>query len=143
MKTPMPPSKQNQSLDSPRVVGAAKKEKDSLLEAPTQLEAASVSGQAERFTNRKPFAVTADRIKAFKRGRERWNCSLCGHEFQEGDTARWIYANFTESPVRSGNFFVCPSCDGTDADVLRRAAESFKTAVALAKQWGIYGPEWL
>jgi hypothetical protein len=95
------------------------------------------------FTDRQPFVVTAKQLAGFKRSAKRFNCSLCGHEFTEGDTARWIYANFKESPVRSGNFFVCQTDDGPDADVLKKAAESYNSAVKLAKQWGIYGPDWM
>lgn len=91
------------------------------------------------FTNQKPFVVTPDEHKQFSRGR-RFNCRLCGHDFKPGDTVRWVYANFPESPVKSGNFFVCSDCDGLD--VLQRAAESFGQAVKLAKQWDVYGPEW-
>ena len=94
------------------------------------------------FTDRKPFTVTPELHASFTRLKKRFNCKLCGHEFVVGDTGRWIYANFKDSPVRCGNFFVCGKCDAEDGIVLGCAAHSFDKAVALAKQWDIYGPEW-
>lgn len=94
------------------------------------------------FTDCKPFVIDAETFKAFHRVKKRFNCKLCGKIFAEGDGARWIYANFKDSPVHCGNFFVCASCDGSNEDVLKRAAASYEQAEKLAKQWNIYGPEW-
>lgn len=91
------------------------------------------------FTDQKPFVVDADRRSAFTRLKKKFNCSICGKEFEIGDTARWVYANGTNG-FHGGNFFVCEA-DNTP-NVLDRAKESFETARKLAKQWGIYGPEW-
>jgi hypothetical protein len=90
------------------------------------------------FTDQKPFVVTRDRLEAFTRHKKRFGCSLCAHDFKEGDTARWVFAN--GSNLRSGNFFVCPEHD--TPDVLEQGKISFDNAVALSKQWGIYGPDW-
>lgn len=94
------------------------------------------------WTDRKPFQVTDDIEKSYKRLKKRFNCKLCGKDLVCGDTARWIYANSGDSPVRCGNFFTCSNCDGSDNEVLSKAALSFGEAVGLAKQWDIYGPEW-
>lgn len=94
------------------------------------------------FTDRKSFQINNEILAAFKRTKKRFNCKLCGHNFEVGDTARWIYANSKESPVRCGNFFVCGKCDGDDDAVLLRAKDSYELATQLAKQWDIYGPEW-
>lgn len=94
------------------------------------------------FTDRKPFTVTEKDVASFSRYKKRFNCRLCGHNFDAGDTARLIYANGAESPVHCGNFFVCSKCDGDDKDVLQCAKLGFEQAVKLAKQWDIYGPEW-
>lgn len=95
-----------------------------------------------RFTDQKPFTVTEKDVADFKRYNKRFNCKLCDRDFVVGDVARWIYANGSQSPVRCGNFFVCNRCDGTNEDVLQCAKLSFEQAVKLAKQWGIYGPDW-
>lgn len=94
------------------------------------------------FMDRKAFQVTEETHAAFKKIRKRFNCKLCGRVFAVGDTARWIYANFKDSPVRCGNFFVCGKCDAEDSTVLDRAKLSYDQAASLAKQWDIYGPEW-
>lgn len=92
------------------------------------------------FTDQKPFDINAEQLASFnRRGRRKLHCVLCGHEFVEGETVRWVYANSADGP-RCGNFFVCTKCDGED--VLKRAGESFDTAVKLARQWDIYGPDW-
>lgn len=91
------------------------------------------------FTNQQPFEVTEQQRAGLTRHGKRFNCAICGHEFKAGDTARFVYANGTNG-LRSGNFFVCPQHD--TPDVLDRAKESFDQAVKLAKQWGIYGPDW-
>lgn len=94
------------------------------------------------FTDRKPFVVEENTLASFKRVKKRFNCKLCGRDFAVGDTARWIYANFAESPVRCGNFFVCGKCDAEDKIVLQCAKIGYDEAVKLAKRWDIYGPEW-
>lgn len=91
------------------------------------------------FTDQKPFVVTEKTYSSFVRLKRRWGCSLCEKKFEVGDTARWVYANST-SGLHTGNFFVCPEHD--TPDVLERAKESYETAKRLAKQWGIYGPDW-
>lgn len=91
------------------------------------------------FTDRQPFIVTEVQMK-LRWGGGFW-CKLCGHKFVTGDRVRWVYANGTKDQ-RTGNFFVCNLCDGNDSDVLSRANASFMEAVKLAKQWGIYGPDW-
>jgi rubredoxin len=93
------------------------------------------------FLDQKPFTVTKDTLAAFKRLHKAFNCSLCGHVFTESDVARWIYANGTPG-ARTGNFFVCSNCDGENSEVIERASASLKEAIRLAKQWGIYGPDW-
>lgn len=92
--------------------------------------------QRKSFTHQKPFTVDDVWIKAFTRHKKRFGCALCGHEFKDGDVARWVYAG------GSGlcNFFVCPTCDGEK--VIERAIENYKAAVLAAKRWNIYGPEW-
>lgn len=95
------------------------------------------------FTDRRPFQVTDEFKKAVSHnGRKRFNCKLCGHDFVTGDTARWIFANFSESKVRCGNFFVCDKCDAKDEIVLECAKLGYAEAVKMAKRWDIYGPEW-
>lgn len=89
------------------------------------------------FLNGKSFvADEADCQRKFGSG---FHCKLCGHKVVVGDVVRWVYANGIEGQG-TGNFFVCASCDGPD--VLKRAKESLQLAVKLAKQWGIYGPDW-
>lgn len=90
------------------------------------------------FTNQQPFTLDAQQVALFTRRGKRFNCALCGVEFKPGDTVRWVYAN--DRGFHCGNFFVC-SNDNTP-DVLERAKASFAEAVKLAKQWGIYGPDW-
>lgn len=93
------------------------------------------------FTDRKPFVVTAGNVATFQRLKQNYYCALCGHQFTEGDIARWIYANST--PHSPGNFFACSRCDDApDASLIQRGIESYGQAVALAKRWGIYGPDW-
>ena len=94
------------------------------------------------FTDQKPFVLTKEQHK------QRWGCrnkdgrlrcNLCGHKFEVGETARWVYAN-GEGGNGSGNFFTCESCDGDD--VLEKGRESFTKAQTLAKNWGVFGPDW-
>lgn len=89
------------------------------------------------FTDQKPFVATEAHVKA--RWGSGFTCKLCGHKFVVGDTVRWVYANGTKDQ-QTGNFMVCARCDGED--VLQRAKTSYIEAVKLAKQWGIYGPDW-
>jgi hypothetical protein len=93
------------------------------------------------FTDCKPFVMDQERLTAFKRTRRRFCCALCGHDFQVGDTARWIYANGTPG-ITTGNFFVCQSCDTGDDDCRKRGQESKTQAIKLARQWDIYWPDW-
>lgn len=94
------------------------------------------------FTDGKQFEVDQERRDAHTRHRKRFGCSLCGHDFKVGDSARWIYANGTTG-AGTGNFFVCASCDvGLNSDIIERAKASLAEATRLAKQWGIYGPDW-
>lgn len=92
------------------------------------------------WTDMKAFVVDDRTHQSFKSLKKRFHCSLCGHDFKVGDTARWIYANGTKGSP--GNFFVCSQCDGETATVIQRGIESRREAVRLAKNWGIYGPDW-
>lgn len=91
--------------------------------------------------NGERFTVDERTHESFKRVKKEFCCRLCGHTFKVGDSARWIYANGTPG-MGTGNFFVCGSCDGPDEEVMPRAKESLTLAIKLAKQWGIYGPDW-
>lgn len=92
------------------------------------------------FTDGKPFTVTEEQTK-LRWGGGFW-CKLCGHAFIAGDTARWIYANSTPKAC-VGNFMVCADCDEEDnAKLIETAKASLALATRLAKQWGIYGPDW-
>lgn len=94
------------------------------------------------FTDGKQFVVDGERLASFKRIKKRFNCKLCGHVFEMGDQARWIYANGTKG-AGCGNFFVCAGCDyGLNPQIIERAKESLAKAIAIAKQWDIYGPDW-
>jgi len=96
---------------------------------------------ANTWLDGKQFIVSVDIFDAFKHIKKPFGCKLCGHKFQVSDSARWIYANGTKG-IGTGNFFVCKTCDGEQSDVLSRAKNSYETAVKLAKQWDIYGPDW-
>ena len=73
------------------------------------------------FTDGKPRVATAEEVALKWSGRVgNFRCRLCGHRFAVGDTWRFVFANFADSPSRHGNFMVCASCDGVD--VLERAA---------------------
>lgn len=78
-------------------------------------------------------------IEARIRYKKNCCCALCGCEFKEGDPHKWIYANSTPH-AGCGNFMICEKCDGPDA--LQRGIESCKQATKMAKQWGLYGPDW-
>ena len=60
------------------------------------------------------------------------------------------------SNAGTGNFFVCDGCDGPDADIINSGPCRFMViasayhcgpgvadATRLAKQWNIYGPDWV
>lgn len=75
------------------------------------------------FTDQKSFVLTAEILA------RRWSghadgrtlrCHLCGEHVLIGQTIRWVYANSSAHlGCRSGNFFVCATCDGPN--VLERA----------------------
>ena len=95
------------------------------------------------FTDGKAFRVTQGEFDAFKRLNKHFGCSLCGHEFRVDDSARLIFDNGTPNQG-TGNFFVCHKCDEpSDESILAKAKESRAIAVKMAKQWGIYGPDWV
>lgn len=76
------------------------------------------------FTDRKPFTLDAKSMAMWRKSKpDDFGCLLCGHVFQEGDTARWIYANGPDSVYRGGNFFVCSACDDGDEACRTIAAE--------------------
>lgn len=91
------------------------------------------------FTDRMPFTVSLEDTK--RKWGSGFSCKLCGLKFKEGHAVRWIYANGTPG-MPTGNFFVCSNCDGPDELCMKRGKESYELAVKLAKQWGIYGPDW-
>lgn len=94
------------------------------------------------FTDCKPFVVTDEQTKLKWGGRDdNFGCKLCGHKFKAGDTARFIFGN-GKAGIRCGNFFACSLCDQGDQKTLACANDSYAQAVRLAKQWGIYGPDW-
>lgn len=70
------------------------------------------------WTDGKPFQVDAERLKSWKKVKKWFGCLLCCRKFKEGDTARWVYANFSGSSFSRGNFFVCPQCDVGDTGCL-------------------------
>jgi hypothetical protein len=88
------------------------------------------------FIDQKPFTVTAEHLR-LKWPSQGFRCHVCGHKFSVGDTARFVWSRHrTACP----NFFTCVDCDGDD--VADRAGDCYRTAVQLARQWGIYGPDW-
>lgn len=91
------------------------------------------------FTDGKQFQVSQEILVAMKRANKRFHCPLCGHDFTAFDRARWVFANFKESPVACGNFFVCEKCDAPNDVLLQCAKLAFDDAVKKAKNWGIYG----
>lgn len=75
------------------------------------------------WTDGRPMVVTERDLTlpwAGGKNGSRFRCRLCGFKFRVGDTARFVFANFSDSPSKQGNFFVCVACDGSD--VLERAA---------------------
>jgi hypothetical protein len=83
--------------------------------------------------SRTPHVLAEDEVKTWRKvrgrmGKDDFGCLLCGRMFQAGDTIRWIYANFKDSPFRYGNFHICSDCDsGDDRDCLERAASAIPT----------------
>ena len=74
------------------------------------------------FTDRKRHIASKKDIGA-KWGSGSFGCMICGHNFQENDGYRWIYANAGNGPFRYGNFFVCDNCDQGDDICLKTAAD--------------------
>ncbi len=68
----------------------------------------------------KPFVVTEKHVKAWERSRKPLRCCLCGHVFQSGDTARWIFTNSDPDYRIAGNPHICQKCDGPKEDLLAR-----------------------
>ena len=97
--------------------------------------------KANVWLNGQAFSVSKETFEAFKRIRKGFMCRLCGHELRVGDLARWIYCNGTPGQA-TGNFFVCGKCDGPNEQVMAKGKESLALTTKLAKQWGIYGPDW-
>jgi len=89
-------------------------------------------------TDGKPGVVSQEWVEAWARYKKSGACPLCGKKFVAGDYFRFVYAN--DGNHKCANFFVCKDCDGDD--VLSRADEMHALAVKLARQWGIYGPDW-
>lgn len=71
------------------------------------------------FTDQRPWTVTENDMATRWGGidarseRSRFRCMLCGHRFEVGDSARWVYMNGTAG-AHCGNVFVCQPCDGDD-----------------------------
>jgi hypothetical protein len=65
------------------------------------------------FTDQKPRVMTeADFNSKWGLHRGKLHCTLCNHQFQVGETWRWVFAN-SQTPSY-GNFQVCTKCDGPD-----------------------------
>jgi hypothetical protein len=89
------------------------------------------------FTDQKPFTVSKKDLDA------RWNCgpaseslkcAWCGHTFQLGDTARWVYTNSEPHTDHIyGNPFICSSCDGPREEILEKLREM--SLAARTKYW--------
>ena len=65
------------------------------------------------FTDQQPRVATEEDVKApwsGIRNGKRFYCRLCGHQFQVGDTWRWVCAG----SIHRLNLMVCASCDGED-----------------------------
>ena len=88
------------------------------------------------WTDQKPFTVTREHLDmrwgclpVGKAARVYLRCAMCGHRFEEGDTARWVFTNFDGDAFRhiGGNPFFCASCDGPDVlDRLRAMAAEWR-----------------
>lgn len=79
------------------------------------------------FTDQKPFIVTEEHTKARWCGycdARMFRCAWCGHKFQVGDTARWVFTNDSENNARglAGNPFICDKCDGPRGVILAKLA---------------------
>jgi hypothetical protein len=83
------------------------------------------------FTDQKPFTVTEEHITASGNGRRAekgakthplFRCAWCGHRFEVGDTARWVFTNGggAETKGIAGNPFICAKCDGPRTEILAR-----------------------
>lgn len=100
----------------------------------------NASGEKISWTNCKEFQVSESIFNSFKWVKKMFGCSLCGHTFEIGDVARWIYANGTPNQ-RTGNFFVCAACDGPDGIVMNRGKEVLEQTMKMAKVWGFLGKD--
>ena len=93
--------------------------------------------------DRKTFEVTAAHLtlpwSGHRDGRN-FRCALCGHFFEVGDKARWIFTNDGKKDAPSGNPFVCDPCDGPEEDV--RARLKAHTDEGLKRFWWGARPEW-
>lgn len=84
------------------------------------------------FTDGKPRVATEKECNVMWSGGESgrfFHCYLCGHQFQVGDTWRWVYSNGTNGA--GGNPFVCDKCDGSNEEVIAKWAERVKDV-----RWG-------
>lgn len=82
--------------------------------------------------DRKLYVLTENEVATWssvrrRMGRDDFGCLLCGKRFKGGDAIRFIYANFEDSPIKLGNFFVCSDCDDEDEVCLDKAAELVTT----------------
>lgn len=86
------------------------------------------------FTDGQPFEITEKHLatkwggyKASKLLR----CAWCGHTFQLGDLARWVYTNSEEDHSIGGNPFICVNCDGSREQILEKLSamsQAYKAA---------------
>jgi hypothetical protein len=84
----------------------------------------------------KPWIVEKRHLQLHWGNRGKLRCRLCDHLFIEGETVRFIFANFKDSPSKYGNFFVCIRCDtGDDKSVLEKAAEQERNAAGLLRRY--------
>lgn len=70
------------------------------------------------FTKGCPFRVTEADVQTRWAGQKPGSgtsflCAWCGHRFQAGDVARWVYTNHKDRLI-GGNPFICSNCDGDD-----------------------------
>lgn len=84
------------------------------------------------FTDQKPFTVTEHDTSSLWRGQRPWElfrCAWCGHKFEVGDTARWVYTNGNECDISiAGNPFICTACDGPREAILAKLLAMAKEA---------------
>jgi len=83
------------------------------------------------FTNGKPFAVTSSIINIRRKYRRPLCCPLCGHAFEMGDIARFIFGKDCV------NFFVCSSCDEGDEKTVEKAQKSYQDTLKNARNWSL------